>query len=133
NASEVGGRFRVVFADTSRFRVFSLRPDADKPFRLVVDVSRPGAPARETARLASIATTKRRERIRIVAIDAGHGGEDYGAHRRHGLPEKTITLAIARTLAEELNRIPGIRAVLVRDGDYFVPLHDRYRAAEKMK
>jgi len=69
----------------------------------------------------------------VVAIDAGHGGEDFGAHRRKGPPEKSITLAIARDLADELNRIPGVRAVLVRNGDYFIPLRDRYRSAEKMK
>ncbi len=133
SASEIGGRFRVTFAQSSRFRVFTLRPEADKPFRLVVDVARPGAPALEAERLGGIASTKRRDRIRIVAIDAGHGGEDFGAHRRKGPPEKTITLTIAHTLTEELKKIPGIKAMLVQNGDYFVPLRDRYHAAEKMK
>jgi N-acetylmuramoyl-L-alanine amidase len=131
--SELGARFRINFADTTRFRVFTLRASDDKPFRLVVDVTRPGAAAREAARLARAVNGRKRDRVRIVAVDAGHGGRDFGARRRRGPPEKTITLGIARRFVDELNRIPGIRAALVRDGDVFIPLRDRYRAAETMK
>ncbi|CBL45479.1 N-acetylmuramoyl-L-alanine amidase [gamma proteobacterium HdN1] len=61
----------------------------------------------------------------IVAIDAGHGGQDPGAIGPSGIREKDITLSIARTLQAELNRQEGIKAHLVRSGDYFVPLASR--------
>src|SRR5205085_8587194 len=80
----------------------------------------------------SIAQTKKRERLRIVAIDPGHGGDDTGAKGPRGVLEKRVTLAVAHALADELDKIPGIRAVLTRDADYFVPLHERYRKAERM-
>jgi N-acetylmuramoyl-L-alanine amidase len=65
----------------------------------------------------------------IVAIDAGHGGVDPGAIGRGGTREKDVTLAIARTLAARLNAEPGMRAVLTRTGDYFVPLRERINRA----
>jgi len=131
--SAEGGRLEVWFRERTSFHVFTLAPDEDKPFRLVVDVARPGAAAEEAARLARIATTKVQTRTRIVAVDAGHGGEDPGARGPHGVIEKRVTLAVARALVADLNRMPGIQGVLTRDGDYFIPLHDRYRIAERMK
>ncbi len=128
-----GATFRVWLRDTTRFRVFTLRPEEDKPFRVVVDVTRPGAVDAEERALAGIAAAKRQQRVRVVAIDAGHGGEDAGAHGPRGVLEKRANLAIAEDLAEELNRMPGIRAVLTRDGDYFIPLRERYHIAEKAK
>ena len=94
---------------------------------------RPGAAAAEMQRLAGIAAEKRRDRVRIVAIDAGHGGEDTGAHGPGGVLEKRVTLGVAQALVDELGEIGGIRPVLTRDGDYFIPLRDRYRIAEKVK
>jgi len=128
-----GGRFRLWFRDSTRFHVVSLPAQDDKPYRLVVDVDRPGALLAETKRLETIATVKSKERIRVVAVDAGHGGDDTGAHGPRGVLEKNVTLAVARALVDELNQIPGVRGVLTRDGDYFVPLRNRYREAEKMK
>ncbi|MCG3200187.1 MAG: N-acetylmuramoyl-L-alanine amidase AmiC [Gammaproteobacteria bacterium] len=72
-----------------------------------------------------------RSRDVIVAVDAGHGGEDPGAIGRKGTREKDVTLAIARRLAEEINRIEGMRAVLTRDGDYFIPLRRRIEKARE--
>jgi len=128
-----GARFIVWLADTTRFQVFTLPADGEKPFRLVVDVTRRGAEAAEASRIAALVERKRAERLRIVVVDAGHGGEDTGARGPRGLHEKTVTLAIARKLAEELNAVPGVKAVLTRDGDYFIPLRERYRKAERMK
>ncbi len=65
----------------------------------------------------------------VVAIDAGHGGEDPGAIGRDGTREKDVTLAIARSLAQRINSEPGMRAVLTRSGDYFVKLRDRMERA----
>ena len=126
-------RFHVWFADTTQFRVFTLPADEDKPFRLVVDVTRPGAAVDEDRRLARIAAEKRAERLRIVTVDAGHGGEDTGARGPRGVLEKNVTLAVAKALVDELNRTPGVRGVLTRNGDYFIPLRERYRMAERMK
>lgn len=64
-------------------------------------------------------------RLITIAIDAGHGGEDPGAHGRGGSNEKDVTLAIARRLKEQVDREANMRGVLVRDGDYFIPLHQR--------
>lgn len=68
-------------------------------------------------------------RTLIIAVDAGHGGEDPGAHGRKGTHEKNVTLAIARKLKEQIDNTPGMRAVLIRDGDYFIPLGGRVEKA----
>ena len=67
----------------------------------------------------------------IVAIDAGHGGKDQGAHGPDGTLEKNVTLAVARDLAAQINRQPGMKAVLTRDGDYFIDLKRRYEIARE--
>lgn len=66
----------------------------------------------------------------IVAVDAGHGGNDPGATGQSGTHEKDVTLAIARALAARINREPGMRAVLTRNGDYFVALRERMERAQ---
>jgi N-acetylmuramoyl-L-alanine amidase len=71
-------------------------------------------------------------RLIIVAIDAGHGGEDPGAHGRGGSNEKDVTLAIARRVKQRVDEIPNMRGVLIRDGDYFIPLHGRVVKARKV-
>jgi N-acetylmuramoyl-L-alanine amidase len=65
----------------------------------------------------------------IIAVDAGHGGEDPGAIGRGGTREKDVTLAIARALAARIDAEPGMHAVLTRDRDEFVPLEERIRRA----
>lgn len=126
-------RFQVWLSDTARFRVFTLQAEEDKPFRLVVDVTRPGAAVVADRALVGSAAVKKQPRARVVVVDAGHGGEDTGARGLRGVLEKHANLAVARALAEELERTPGIRAVLTRDGDHFIPLRDRYRIAEQAK
>ena len=68
-----------------------------------------------------------------VAIDPGHGGEDPGAIGRRGTYEKTVTLAIARKLKAILDAEPGMRAMLTRDDDYFVPLRARVQKARRVQ
>lgn len=80
---------------------------------------------------APLKRTEISTRILIVAVDAGHGGEDPGAHGRRGTHEKNVTLAIARKLKEQIDNTPGMRAVLIRDGDYFIPLGGRVEKARK--
>jgi len=128
-----GAQLRLFFHDNSRFHVLSLAADENQPFRLVVDVTRPGGDVAEDRRLAGIAATKRKERVRLVAVDPGHGGEDNGARGPGRVLEKNVTLAVGRAVVDELNQMPGIRAALTRDGDYFIPLRERYHIAERMK
>ncbi|MFO1220500.1 MAG: N-acetylmuramoyl-L-alanine amidase [Burkholderiaceae bacterium] len=73
------------------------------------------------------------ERLLVVAIDPGHGGEDPGAIGPSGLREKDVVLAVALKLRDRLNAIPGARAMLTRDGDYFVPLQERVRKARRVQ
>ena len=72
-------------------------------------------------------------RLITIAIDAGHGGEDPGAHGGGGANEKDVTLAIARRLKEHVEREANMRAVLIRDGDYFIPLQQRVIKARNVK
>lgn len=69
----------------------------------------------------------------VVAIDAGHGGQDPGAHGQNGAREKDVTLAIARELARQVNATPGLKAFLTRDSDVFIPLNQRARRASANK
>ncbi|MEX8492729.1 N-acetylmuramoyl-L-alanine amidase [Sphaerotilus sp.] len=72
-------------------------------------------------------------RLVIVAIDPGHGGEDPGAIGPTGLREKDIVLQIAKQLQERINARPGMRAMLTRDADFFVPLHERVNKARRVQ
>ena len=72
-------------------------------------------------------------RLVIVAIDPGHGGEDPGAIGPTGLREKDVVLQVALKLRDRLNSVPGMRAMLTRDADYFVPLQDRVRKARRVQ
>jgi N-acetylmuramoyl-L-alanine amidase len=82
-----------------------------------------------TTRQAAVLLNSQRQVI--VAVDAGHGGKDQGAHGPDGLLEKDVTLAVARALAAQINRQPGMKAILTRDGDYFIPLQRRYEIARQ--
>jgi N-acetylmuramoyl-L-alanine amidase len=84
------------------------------------------SPARPTK------TDKRNKDI-VIAIDAGHGGNDPGAHGQNGTEEKKVTLAIARKLANLINEQSGMKAVLVRKGDYYVDLRKRMQIARAAK
>ena len=99
------------------------------------------APAPSTQAAAGQAPVKtvqdiaRRAALRplVIAIDAGHGGQDPGARGANGSREKDITLKIARELARQVNATPGLKAYLTRDGDYFIPLTQRYQKARTAK
>ena len=87
------------------------------------------APAGESVVAQASPTVKR---LVTIAIDAGHGGEDPGARGRGGAREKDVTLAIAKKLKELVDGQANMRAVLIRDGDYFIPLHHRTLKARKV-
>lgn len=69
----------------------------------------------------------------VIAIDAGHGGEDPGARGANGSREKDVTLMIAKKLKEQIDNEPNMRGVLTRDSDYFIPLHGRVVKARNLQ
>lgn len=80
---------------------------------------------------ASLPPVPAGKRLIVVAIDAGHGGEDPGALGPKGQHEKNVTLAIAKELQRQISREKGFRGELVRTGDYFIPLRKRTEIARK--
>lgn len=74
-----------------------------------------------------------RTRMLIIAIDAGHGGEDSGAKGYNDTYEKNVTLAIARKLKELMDETPDMHGVLIRDGDYFISLNGRVQKARQVR
>ena len=108
---------------------FLLPPGDGHGHRLVVDLQSTSAEPRAARTVASVVQDLQRDVV--VAIDAGHGGQDPGAIGPKGSREKDLTLAMARELARLVDAEPGMRAFLVRDNDSFIPLQDRYRKARE--
>jgi N-acetylmuramoyl-L-alanine amidase len=79
------------------------------------------------------AMQQRIDRLVIVALDPGHGGEDPGAIGPTGLREKDVVLSVARQLRDKLDAVPGMRVMMTRDADFFVPLHERVRKARRVQ
>jgi N-acetylmuramoyl-L-alanine amidase len=140
------GSLRVVVELKSEVRPksFLLKPVGPYGHRLVIDLfdaKQPDEEARDAeeppkpaAPLAVTPSAKPAPREFVVAVDAGHGGEDPGAMgKRFRTREKDVTLAIARELAQQINATPGMRAVLTREGDYFIPLRERWRKAKRQR
>ena len=130
--------------------IFQLQPLEQYGHRLVIDLypaqaaNMPGNPvaavspetppaAVPSAQPKSKPAAPQYERLITVAIDAGHGGEDPGALGANGSHEKNITLALARKLKQKIDAQENMRAVLIRDGDYFVPLGQRVVKARGAK
>jgi N-acetylmuramoyl-L-alanine amidase len=107
---------------------FSLEQPA---LRTPVAPTKSSAPPPVTATNRLDARTSKPKRDIIIAIDAGHGGIDPGAIGTKGTSEKTIVLAIAKELARLIMKAPGLRAVLIRNGDYFIKLRDRIELARQ--
>ena len=150
---------RIVFdlKSETRIQVFALTPVAEFGFRVVLDlypmipldplmallaerpeppdlVTKPGPTAQERVPLAKTETrTPGRRRMITVALDPGHGGEDPGAIGRSGTREKDVTLAIGRKLKRLIDAEPGMRAMLTRDDDYYVPLAARVQKARRVE
>jgi N-acetylmuramoyl-L-alanine amidase len=120
----------IELARESKYKIFSLPKIKDSPDRIVLDVFREAVPEKTKEEERAIISLKRKK-VRIVVVDAGHGGEDPGAIGYRGLKEKDVCLALARRTADEINRIPGYKAFLTRDGDYFLPLRRRTEIARE--
>ena len=131
-----GGDLRVVLdlKTPIKPKSFVLKPNRQYGHRLVVDLYNSTAD--------TVASKKQRPtkqvgeaspRDVIIAIDAGHGGEDPGAKGRGGTYEKTVVLGIARKLAALVKKEPGMRPVLIRDGDYYLGLRKRMTTAREKR
>ena len=147
----------------SKINIFSLKPAGTYKHRLVIDVypridelmafvqdkeRKDLTPSKKDNVSSSSSETNKEKVVQesstlqpnkgqskkiVIAIDAGHGGEDSGARGASGSLEKNITLSIARKLKKEIDNDEQLRAVLTRDDDYFVPLHGRVVKARKLK
>lgn len=129
------GSLRIVFdvSEPVKPKSFALAPNEQYGHRLVLDLYGRTPTLEE---LADVPVAPRIEfvgRPLVIAVDAGHGGEDPGAIGRSGLREKDVALSIARRLARQIDAQPGMKAVLTRDGDYYVGLRERVNKARKVQ
>lgn len=131
SATKSGGDLRVVLDLTQAVNAksFVLKKHAGKPDRLVVDLYDKTRSASKVLELPKISS----KRDIIIAIDAGHGGEDPGAIGPNRLYEKHVVLKIAKNLAQKINAEPGFKAVLVRTGDYYIGLRKRSQIARNKR
>lgn len=113
----------------ARPKSFLLEPAGKYGHRLVIDLY--PEDDRNPSEQQVVRTGQDGERDMVVAIDAGHGGEDPGAIGPDGTHEKKVTLALAQELADAIDARNGMRAMLIRTGDYYVPLAERYDRARK--
>ena len=129
---QANGALRIVLElkEQVRPKSFLLPPNSPYGHRLVVDLA-PAGGAPGIRRAPELAAASGRDLV--VAIDAGHGGKDPGASGPKGVREKDVVLAIARELAAELERRPGIRALMTRDGDRYVSFEERMGAARRVQ
>ncbi len=131
-----GDDLRVVLdlKQSVRAKSFMLEPTKGYGHRLVVDLHAKDKKVRQPlAKRKSTNGGKGRGRDLIIAIDAGHGGEDPGAKGPSGVYEKDVVLAIARRLARLIDKAPGMRAVMIRKGDYYIGLRKRINKARAAK
>lgn len=127
-----GDDLRLVFDLSAEIkpRTFALQPNERTGHRLVIDLYDLDGAEDQRETIKSIEQLSDRRDV-IVAIDAGHGGEDPGALGPRKLREKQVVLAIARKLRTRLEQTPGFRPVMIRDGDYYVSLRGRRDLARK--
>jgi len=129
------GQLRLVFdlSERTRAKSFLLEPAEHYGHRLVVDLYPLNDPAPAPVLRADSPPDSSVLRKVVVAIDAGHGGEDPGALGARGTREKDVTLAIARALAKKVDAEPGMQSLLVRDGDYYIAHRERFMKARAAK
>ena len=125
-------RIVLDLAGQSEVKSFLLDPTGNYGYRLVVDLFQKNRQASK-ASVKQVAAMQAQNRDVIVAIDAGHGGEDPGATGKNRTREKNVVLAIARELKKTIDAQPGMSAVLTRTGDYYIPLRDRFEKARKAR
>ena len=136
-------RLVIDLKTSASVKIFSLKPFKEYKHRLVIDVY-----PKEIDELASLLNQLKKKDNRqqptelvspeikkstIIAIDAGHGGEDPGAIGAKGTKEKVVNLQIAKKLKKLIDKELNMKAVLIRSGDYYIPLGKRVSMARKIK
>lgn len=116
---------------TVKPKSFVLKPNEQYGHRLVIDLFKTGAVKKSTPKKAQSENKPAKLRDLVIAIDAGHGGEDPGARGKKGTREKDVVLAMARRLAKLVAKEPGMRPVMIRDGDYYIGLRKRIEKARQ--
>jgi len=131
SASKNNGRLRVVLdlKGKVRPRSFALQPDGKSGHRLVVDLH--ATELSPTPIKTSQQERHKRKQEFVIAIDPGHGGRDPGAIGRKGTREKDVTLAMGKRMKKLINRQPGYRAILTREGDRYISLRNRVKKARE--
>ena len=132
------GTLRVVL-DMERSvssKTFHLEPNEKYGHRLVVDLNSESARQEQKDSIMEVVREAERnqqgdQRDLIIAIDAGHGGEDPGALGASGTQEKHVVLEVARRLERRVAEAEGMTPLMIRDGDYYVALRDRIRKARE--
>ncbi len=133
------GDLRIVLDLKRPVRIKSFSTPDAKGYRLTVDLlpNTYASSRREysaaSRRVTPVMAKAGASRTAIIAIDAGHGGEDPGAIGSSGTREKDVTLAVARKLAQLVDKEPGMRALMIRNGDEFIGLRQRILKARDNK
>ncbi len=119
---------KFMLAKHHRVEIFKLKKFQDKPDRVVIDIFLEQIVSEEKIpeRIPELKKKK------IIVIDPGHGGDDPGAVGKNGTYEKDIVLAISREMKKVINKMSGYRAVLTREGDYYVSFTKRLQKAKKL-
>ena len=115
----------------ARLKSFMLDPTGQYGHRLVIDLF--GDSRQQAATIKHVSDVQQANRDIVIAIDAGHGGEDPGATGPKRTREKHVVMSIARQLRKVIDAEPGMRGVLTRDGDYYIAHRQRYEKARKAR
>ncbi|OGT76347.1 MAG: hypothetical protein A3I78_00570 [Gammaproteobacteria bacterium RIFCSPLOWO2_02_FULL_56_15] len=126
-------RFVVDLKKFASSKSFQLPPNQQYGHRLVIDVTNQNNNQARDVEPVVDAGERGQPRPILIAVDAGHGGEDPGSIGPNGTYEKDVIYKIADKLAALINREPGMRAVMIREGDYFIPLRKRIEKAREHK
>ena len=126
---------RIVFdlKKIVQYKTFQLKPNKKYGHRPVVDLYESDSEETKRNNAQQETTASKRARDVIVAIDAGHGGEDPGAEGPSGVYEKNVVLKISQELVDIINKEHGMRAVMIRKGDYYMSLRKRINKAREYK
>ncbi|MFT5139176.1 MAG: N-acetylmuramoyl-L-alanine amidase [Lysobacterales bacterium] len=124
-----GDTLRIVLDlnEQAQMKSFILAPTGEYGHRLVVDLF--GKSKKLSATVKHVSDVEKPNRNVIIAIDAGHGGEDPGASGPNKTREKNVVLQIARELKKQIDAEPGMEGLLIRDGDYYIAHRQRYEKA----
>ncbi len=128
-----GLRIVLDLKEAVKISSFLLEPNREYGHRLVIDLQHKRPEPEAVVVKSADEEPAGKPREVIIAVDAGHGGEDPGARGARGTNEKDVVLAIAKKLQRRINAERGMRAIMIREGDYFVGLRARKDKARNMK